>query len=150
MQFVFCRCFLVTFIHFIYVRGSFHLSRLWNKVGDKSLKLLKRILLRKLRHVSHYIIWVSSYLPHLHSHSSFYLKLTKSKRAGAYFIKDILYPTCWASFHFGNSICGKRKKDMQVLGYIYVMYFVIDVWYWASLHRKSCCNLDKQTNSIST
>ena len=73
MQFVFCRCFLVTFIHFIYVRGSFHLSRLWNKVGDKSLKLLKRILLRKLRHVSHYIIWVSSYLPHLHSHSWLYL-----------------------------------------------------------------------------
>ena len=81
MQFVFCRCFLVTFIHFIYVRGSFHLSRLWNKVGDKSLKLLKRILLRKLRHVSHYIIWVSSYLPHLHSHFALYLKLTKSKRA---------------------------------------------------------------------
>ena len=81
MQFVFCRCFLVTFIHFIYVRGSFHLSRLWNKVGDKSLKLLKRILLRKLRHVSHYIIWVSSYLPHLHSHSWLCLKLTKSKRA---------------------------------------------------------------------
>ena len=81
MQFVFCSCFLVTFIHFIYVRGSFHLSRLWNKVGDKSLKLLKRILLRKLRHVSHYIIWVSSYLPHLHSHFALYLKLTKSKRA---------------------------------------------------------------------
>ena len=135
MQFVFCRCFLVTFIHFIYVRGSFHLSRLWNKVGDKSLKLLKRILLRKLRHVSHYIIWVSSYLPHLHSHSWLCLKLTKSKRA--HILSKISYIQLVEQvFTLEIQFMEKGKKYMQVLGYIYAMYFVIDGWFWTSTSKK--------------